>query len=131
MATATLDGSGAGGFTVSDGINYGCAGRGIYDPFSSTKGHQVDTADTAFYVWKKCVQCATESTDVQSYDYDQANDSCGNYEIYLKEINYDLQRILPISAAGSVNVIALLSMHFTMRFQQTPTTTLTPVNKVS
>ena len=77
MAAAVLDGSGAHGFTVTDGDNYGCAGRGSFDPFAPTKGHQVDIADKAFYVWKKCVQCATQSANLQPYDYDQANDSCG------------------------------------------------------
>ena len=81
MAAAVLDGSGAHGFTVTDGDNYGCAGRGSFDPFAPTKGHQVDIADKAFYVWKKCVQCATgnDSANVKPYDYDQANDSCGKF----------------------------------------------------
>ena len=59
LANAVLDGSGALGFTASDGADYGCAGRGTFNSFSTTLGHHVDTADRAFYVWKKCVQCAT------------------------------------------------------------------------
>ena len=79
MAIAVLDGSGAHGFTIADGNDYGCAGRGSFSPFAKTEGHQVDPADKAFYVWKKCVQCATgnNSTNLQPYDYDQAEDSCG------------------------------------------------------
>ena len=45
MAAAVLDGSGARGFTAADGNNYGCAGRGIFDPFAITEGKQVDIAD--------------------------------------------------------------------------------------
>ena len=78
MATAVLDGSGAKGFTAADGLNYGCAGRGMYDPFASTIGAQVDAQDKAFYTWKKCVQCAS-SKPIPAYDYDQDADSCGKY----------------------------------------------------
>ena len=81
MATLVLDGSGSQGFTAADGNNYGCAGRGTFDPFALTEGHQVDTADKAFYVWKKCVQCAAgnEPANVQPYEYDRENDSCGKF----------------------------------------------------
>jgi len=75
MATAVLDGSGAKGFNTADGNNYGCAGRGMYDPFAITIGAQVDAQDKAFYTWKKCVQCAS-SKPVPAYDYDQTADSC-------------------------------------------------------
>ena len=78
MATAVLVGSGAKGFTASDGNNYGCAGRGMSDPFSRTIGAQVDAQDKAFYTWKKCVQCAA-SKPIPAYDYDQNADSCGKY----------------------------------------------------
>ena len=78
MATAVLVGSGAKGFTASDGNNYGCAGRGMYDPFSRTIGAQVDAQDKAFYTWKKCVQCAA-SKPIPAYDYVQNADSCGKY----------------------------------------------------
>ena len=78
MATAVLVGSGAKGFTASDGNNYGCAGRGLYDPFSRTIGAQVDAQDKAFYTWKKCIQCAA-SKPIPAYDYDQNADSCGKY----------------------------------------------------
>ena len=82
MATAVLDGSGAQGFTAADGNNYGCAGRGTFDPFATTEGKQVDIADKAFYAWKKCIQCAAgnNAANVLPYDYDQANDSCGKFE---------------------------------------------------
>ena len=81
MASAVLDGSGAQGFTAADGNDYGCAGRGNFDPFAITAGHQVDSADKAFYVWKKCVQCAVgnNAANIEAYDYDQANDSCGKF----------------------------------------------------
>ena len=85
MATAVLDGSGVHGFTVADGSNYGCAGRGTFDAFGPTKGKQVDAADKAFYVWKKCVQCATgnNASNLRAYDYDQANDSCCKFDDYI------------------------------------------------
>ena len=57
MASRLLDGSGAFGFKAADAIDYGCAGRGAFDPFSKTLGKQVDQVDKAFYVWKKCIQC--------------------------------------------------------------------------
>lgn len=75
MAAAVLDGSGANGFNAADGKNYGCAGRGMYDPFATTVGAQVDANDKAFYTWKKCVQCAS-SKPIPAYDYDQDADSC-------------------------------------------------------
>jgi len=77
MAKAVLDGSGANGFTAADGKNYGCAGRGDFDPFATTVGAQVDANDKAFYTWKKCVQCAS-SKPVPAYDYDKKTDSCAN-----------------------------------------------------
>ena len=80
MANAVLDGSGANGFTAADGGNYGCAGRGNYDPFAKTLGHHVDEADKAFYVWKKCIQCASgENAEVELYQFDKESDSCGKY----------------------------------------------------
>ena len=80
MANAVLDGSGAKGFQAADGNDYGCAGRGLYDPFASTIGKQVDAQDKAFYSWKKCVQCAAgNASGVKPYDYDQDADSCGKY----------------------------------------------------
>lgn len=75
MANAVLDGSGANGFTAAAGKNYGCAGRGDFNPFSTTVGAQVDANDKAFYTWKKCVQCAS-AKPVPAYDYDQDSDSC-------------------------------------------------------
>ena len=87
MAAAVLDGSGSNGFTAADGNDYGCAGRGSFDAFDTTAGHQIDTADKAFYAWKKCVQCAAGSAaNVQPYDYDQANDSCGKFQIRVFDI---------------------------------------------
>ena len=79
MATELLDGSGANGFTSADGINYGCSGRATYDAFAATHGKPVDEADKAFYVWKKCVQCATgnNSANIKPYDFDKDSKSCG------------------------------------------------------
>lgn len=81
MANTVLDGSGASGFNATDGEDYGCAGRGLYDPFASTLGASVDAqgeqVDTAFYIWKKCVQCVLgDDTTIPAYHYDQATDSC-------------------------------------------------------
>jgi len=75
MAAAVLDGSGSNGFTAADGKNYGCAGRGDFNPFSTTVGAQVDANDKAFYTWKKCIQCQA-SAPLAAYDYDQDADSC-------------------------------------------------------
>ena len=89
MAAAVLDGSGANGFTAADGVDYGCAGRGTYDFKSTTIGAQVDQVDKAFYVWKKCVQCAVApGNTAPEYEYDQANDSCGKYRTQKIEFVY-------------------------------------------
>ena len=84
MAAAILDGTGRGGFTASDGTDYGCTGRDFFNPFATTIGHPVDTADRAFFTWKKCVQCATghDAANVEPYKYDTANDSCGRFESF-------------------------------------------------
>merc|ERR1712043_100867 len=57
MAAAMLTGDN-GTFSVGDAQDYGCAGRGNFEPFKATYGHQVDVVDKQFYQWKKCVQCA-------------------------------------------------------------------------
>ena len=79
MATHVLDGTGTGGFGFSDALDYGCAGRGLFDPKSATAGKQVDEVDKHFYAWKKCTQCALLSVnfnlDEVSYNYDVG--SCG------------------------------------------------------
>ena len=79
MANAILDGTGPHGFTVADVIDYGCAGRGTFDPFSKTLGRQIDLVDKSFYVWKKCIQCVTNEDQgmIQSYDFNLTADSCG------------------------------------------------------
>ena len=41
-------------FKKSDVTDYGCAGRGTFDPFSKTLGKHKDHADSLFFVWKKC-----------------------------------------------------------------------------
>ena len=55
MAKAVLNGD----FTPEMGQDYGCAGRGLFDPFASTIGSHVDNIDAAFFSWKKCIQCAS------------------------------------------------------------------------
>ena len=86
MAEAILDGSGKNGFQADDADNYGCAGRGRFDPFAPTAGKQVDETDKAFYAWKKCVQCAVGDAGadgVQDYNYDKSQDSCGKADFLL------------------------------------------------
>ena len=77
MAQTVLDGSGAFGFTVNDGINYGCAGRGSYSAFTGSIGKTVDDTDKALNSWKKCIKCAAgNSNDILAYQYNLADDSC-------------------------------------------------------
>ena len=74
-------------FKPSMAVNYGCAGRGYFDPFDRTIGKQVDETDKAFYSWKKCVQCALSDDGVTPltkpdgniplYQYDESTDTCG------------------------------------------------------
>ena len=80
MALVILDGSGKNGFKANDANDYGCAGRGLFDPFSPTQGKPVDATDKAFYKWKKCIQCAVANkgaAHVLDYNYDEKADSCG------------------------------------------------------
>jgi len=67
-------------FPPSMATNYGCAGRGEFDAFSTTIGTPVDSVDHSFFAWKKCVQCASDGdkSAIGAYDYDVANDSCGS-----------------------------------------------------
>jgi len=76
MAEALMTGD----FPPSMAIDYGCAGRGEFDAFSITIGTPVDDADHAFFAWKKCVQCASDSdkSAIGEYDFDVATDSCGS-----------------------------------------------------
>ena len=81
MAEARLTGR----FKPLNAANYGCAGRGYFDPFRPTAGKHVDPTDKAFYLWKKCVQCALSNDGVtpfkggriQPYQYDEQTDYCG------------------------------------------------------
>ena len=86
LASHVLDGTGNGGFVSTDALNYGCAGRDLYDPHSATLGKQVDEVDKAFYTWKKCVQCALKHYNAKwediSYDYDTELSSCGKTFLY-------------------------------------------------
>jgi hypothetical protein len=67
-------------FKMEDITDYGCAGRGTFDPFSKTLGKHMDHADNLFFVWKKCIQCAADkgSTTVPEYKYDEDTDDCGD-----------------------------------------------------
>merc|ERR1712176_1204744 len=76
MAEALLTGN----FTPEMGRDYGCAGRGLFDPFVHTIGSHVDDIDAAFFVWKKCVKCASgnNKSKVLAYSYDVESDTCAN-----------------------------------------------------
>ena len=78
FATAYLTGDN-GTFHYTDAENYGCAGRGNFQPFEKTVGRQLDWADRAFYTWKKCVQCATgyDAGMIVPYEYYVNTDFCG------------------------------------------------------
>ena len=86
MANHILDGTGAHNFFIADAVDYGCAGRGVFDPFSKTLGKQVDRVDKAFYIWKKCIQCATGKDPgmIQSYVFDGT--SCQNSSLASRSI---------------------------------------------
>ena len=75
MAEALLQGE----FKPTMAIDYGCAGKGYFDPFSPIVGKQIDEIDKAFFKWKKCVRCATDDDrkKMRPYDYDESNDICG------------------------------------------------------
>ena len=80
MAKAVLSGEGANKFRFEDGINYGCAGRGSYDAFSTILGNPVDETDEAFRSWKNCVQCALGNDgSTYPYYYDKERNTCGKY----------------------------------------------------
>lgn len=76
MAVELLDKEGS-TFSSIDAMNYGCAGRAHFDPFSKTLGKQVDQVDKAFYKWKKCIQCASTDKLLDPYQFDLANQTCG------------------------------------------------------
>lgn len=65
-------------FTPEMARDYGCTGRGLFDPFAHTIGNHVDHVDYAFYKWKKCVQCASgnDKSNVLAYSYDVESDTC-------------------------------------------------------
>ena len=71
-------------FSCDDVADYGCAGRGVLDPFAVTAGRQVDDADREFYAWKKCIQCAAGPLRIiPSYNYDSINDTCCKINVFL------------------------------------------------
>ena len=69
--------------------NYGCAGRGSYEPFAKTAGLRRDVFDRAFFMWKSCYHCATDGDEskVIDYDYNKLEDSCGKLLISLNNSN--------------------------------------------
>ena len=87
MANALLTGN----FTPEMGRNYGCAGRGFFDPFAHTIGSHVDDVDAAFFAWKKCVQCASgnDKSNVLAYSYDVETDTCRKYKLKLSVLIFN------------------------------------------
>ena len=79
MAQAVLTGD----FTVEMALDYGCSGRGLFEPFGHTIGTHVDETDAAFFRWKKCVQCASgnDKSNVLAYSYNVESDTCGKYRV--------------------------------------------------
>ena len=77
MAEALLTGP----FTPLMATDYGCAGRGFFDPFAPTIGSHTDEVDGFFFTWKKCVQCATgnDKTAILPYSYNINDDTCGKF----------------------------------------------------
>ena len=65
-----------GTFRYNDAENYGCAGRGHFNPFSRTIGKQVEEADKDIFKWKKCVQCANGFQAVPEYVFWVNNATC-------------------------------------------------------
>ena len=70
-----------GQFTVSMATDYGCNGRGTFDPFSPSLGSRLDFTDGAFAKWKQCIQCASgnDAKNVSTYNYDPISDTCGKF----------------------------------------------------
>ena len=62
--------------------DYGCSGRGLFDPFEKTIGSHVDETDAAFFIWKKCIQCASgrNSSNLEAYLYNTVTDTCCKYK---------------------------------------------------
>ena len=72
-----------GTFSVNDVVDYGCAGRGLFEPFAKTEGKQIDHVDHAFFSWKKCIQCAAggdRHSPIPAYDYTLNDDHCGKIQ---------------------------------------------------
>lgn len=75
MGGAILKGE-EGTFRYREAENYGCAGRGLFNPFSRTIGKQVDEADRDIFKWKKCVQCANGFNSLPEYKFWVVNATC-------------------------------------------------------
>ena len=82
MAEVVLTGD----FTPEMARDYGCGGRGFFNAFNyqgrhdNFKGYYVDETDEKFYLWKKCIRCASgnsATTAMRLYEYDPDTDTCG------------------------------------------------------
>ena len=69
-----------GTFRYREAENYGCAGRGLFNPFSRTIGKQVDEADRDIFKWKKCVQCANGFNSLPEYKFWVNNATCSKFQ---------------------------------------------------
>jgi len=74
MAEKLLDGN----FTPAMAENYGCSSQGYFNAFEPTLGKPRDATDSAFFKWKKCIQCATGNKEfmIGAYDYDETDQVC-------------------------------------------------------
>ena len=70
-----------GTFRYREAENYGCAGRGLFNPFSRTIGKQVDEADRDIFKWKKCVQCANGFNSLPEYKFWVNNATCSKFQL--------------------------------------------------
>ena len=91
MAETVLTGA----FTPSMATDYGCAGRGFFDPFAPTIGSHRNDIDGSFFEWKKCVQCATgnDMSAISSYSYNVNEDFCGKLLFFLIFFKFETQII--------------------------------------
>ena len=64
---------------AGDFENYGCAGVGEFDHFSTNVGIPIDDVDLALHKWRLCMRCAQKSInlDIVPYDFDEINNMCG------------------------------------------------------
>jgi len=69
--------------------NYGCAGRGLLNPFHASIGTLVNNEDRAIHRWKNCIRCAKDvpltkidesvnSHELPKYDFNTESEICEN-----------------------------------------------------